>query len=208
MTLHFPHRTALLVSAVVVGVAACGSSGGAQGTASSAGASSAASSAQATPPVTPKPTNTSATSGGLTLTVVSATSRAAIHYEGGNQNSTTPDGQPKTVTATPGTTYVYIKTTGVNGTADAINLSCGFPVDTRLVDSRGSKYRSVEALYLLAGNPRCEQSVNPGVPFEMTWAYQVPTSATVDEFKFAAISASSLQASPPASIPVTVTPAR
>ena len=206
MTFHLLPRTALL-GAIVAGVAACGSTGAAQDTTSATGASSAAAATRATPTVTPKPTNTSATSGGLTLTVVSATSRAAIHYEGGNQNSTTPDGQPKTVTATPGTTYVYIKTTGVNGTADAVNLSCGFPVDTRLVDSNGSKYRAVEALYLLAGNPRCEQSVNPGVPFEMTWAYQVPTSATVDEFKFAAISATTFQASPAASIPVTVTPA-
>ena len=80
--------------------------------------------------------------------------------------------------------HVFVATAGTNNGQQSIDLTCGYPIANKLVDTQGRQYDSIDGLSQIAGNPQCNASVQPGFDFQMTWVYLVPPGATVAEFVF------------------------
>lgn len=97
----------------------------------------------------------------------------------------TPDAKPRTRRAKQGGRFVYVTTRITNKTRVGLDLTCGLPVSTRLVDSESRNFEPIDGLYLIAGNPGCNENLDPGFRDRMTWVYLVPRGAVVDSFAFA-----------------------
>lgn len=145
--------------------------------------------------VTTVPMGQPGESAGLKMTVNKVTTTSSLRYvqEG------------KTVKPPAGGKFVLVETTGFNGTKAGIDLTCGFPVKADVKDSEGREFEGANDIdkYELKGNPGCNDDVQPGFPFKMTWAYMVPVSATVTEFNWMSISPD-LERGPTITVPLTV----
>jgi hypothetical protein len=89
------------------------------------------------------------------------------------------------VPAAAGGRFVIVRTDVTNNATTSIDLTCGYPVATKLVDSHGRRYDPVHDLaWVLPNNPECNANTNPGFTVPMTWAYLVPSNAKVIGFEF------------------------
>jgi hypothetical protein len=133
-------------------------------------------------------------SAGLKLTVVKVTTADSLYYTESE----------KTVKPAAGGKYIIVETTGTNDTKTGIDLTCGLPVVTNLYDTEGREFSGVNDvdLYERKGNPGCNDNVQPGFPFNMTWAYMVPADATPKMFQWNSLS-DSLDDGPVVEVPVT-----
>jgi len=139
-----------------------------------------------TPPVAtaPAPTATAtprpnapkqATSGGITLRVLAVrTARTVKFLEG---ETSTP--KPK-----QGEHFVSVTTRVTNRTRAELDLSCGVPVRTVLVDSRNRTHEPIKGLSQLRGNPNCDARLRPGGGDRMTWVFLVPRSTELNALAF------------------------
>lgn len=145
---------------------------------------------------TPSPTSTqtpqpsddlgkSVSSGGIVLKVVDVRASKTLTYQGGVQSDLTPDAETRTVRAKQGGSYVYVKTKLTNKTKAGIDLTCGFPVDAKLIDDQGRQFSPDDGISQLAGNPDCNDMLQPGFRTVMTWVYLVPPGARLSTFNFA-----------------------
>lgn len=133
---------------------------------------------QAAPPSGSVAMGQEGNSNGLKLTVRTVTEAPSVQFVTGE--SLTP---PK------GGKIILVETKGVNDTKNGIDLTCSFAVRADLLDSEGRRFEGVNDvdLYSIKGNPGCNDDVQPGFPFNMTWAYIVPKEADVTEFQFSSI---------------------
>jgi hypothetical protein len=92
------------------------------------------------------------------------------------------------VSAGPGAKYVTLQTRVLNDGNESIDLTCGGPIYTHAIDSRGRKYDHIGKLYDIPGNPECNANLQPGFESDMTWIYRVPATAKVTSFDFRDIS--------------------
>jgi hypothetical protein len=129
-----------------------------------------------------------AVSGGIEIRVLKVYALSSLRYEGGTQSELTPDAQPRRVTAPQGGRYVYVRAIVKNNTSAGIDLTCGYPVDAKLIDAAGRAFDPDSGLYQLAGNPGCNDLVQPGFRAAMRWVYLVPRGAVATEFEFSDVS--------------------
>ena len=89
-----------------------------------------------------------------------------------------------TAVSTPGGKYLTVKTRVLNDGRGSIDLTCGYPVGTHIVDSKDGRFDSIGSLYRVRGNPECNYALQPGFQVDMTWVYMVPETATVAAWEF------------------------
>ncbi len=77
-----------------------------------------------------------------------------------------------------------VTATVANKTKNSIDLTCGWPVDTRLIDDDNANYDPVDDLYRISGNPGCNDNLQPGFAHSMTWIYEIPKTAKTNAFGF------------------------
>lgn len=134
----------------------------------------------------PEPTDGPAKSGGIEVAVTDAYAKPTVSYEGGTDDSrVTPNGEPRTVNAPQDGRYIYVDATVTNETSDGLDLTCGYPMEVKLVEASGRRrFDPVEGLDLVKGNPACNAQLQPGFKDSMTWVFLVPPGAEVDAFRF------------------------
>lgn len=134
----------------------------------------------------PEPTDGPAKSGGIEVAVTGAYAKPAVSYEGGTIDSrVTPNGEPRTVRAPQGGSYIYVETTVMNDSSEGLDLTCGYPMEVNLVEaSGGRRFDPVEGLDLVKDNPACNAQLQPGFKDSVTWVFLVPPDTEVDAFRF------------------------
>jgi hypothetical protein len=96
--------------------------------------------------------------------------------------------QNKDLRAEDGAKLVTIRTEVLNDARESIDLTCSRPIQTYLFDDRGRRFDSVGKLYQIAGNPECNEQLQPGFTSQMTWVYRVPLHASIVAFEFEDVS--------------------
>ncbi len=149
----------------------------------------------------PEPTDGAAKSGGIEVAVTDAYAKPAVSYEGGTYSSFTPNAEPKTIKAPQGGRYVYVVTKVTNESSEGLDLTCGYPMEVKLVDDSDRRFDPVENLDYIAGNPECNAQLQPGFTDKMTYVFLVPPGAESDAFRFAQVT-ENLEDKPPAEIAI------
>ncbi len=126
-----------------------------------------------------------ATNQGVTLTVTNAFVTDTIEL---NETNYAPGSGYEEYTPTPpdaGGKYVVVQTHIVNNAQTSMDLTCGYPIATSIVDTQERYFDTIDALYKLRGNPECNDQLQPGFEADMTYVFMVPANAQVDAFGFA-----------------------
>lgn len=118
------------------------------------------------------------TSDGAVVKILSARAARTIDLDP-NQSDSGSSLRPR-----KGAKFVVIRTRATNNTKESMDLTCSLPISEQLVDDAGRKFDAIEDLYEIKGNPECNESLQPGFADEMTWAYEVPTGATITSWIF------------------------
>jgi hypothetical protein len=141
--------------------------------------------ASSSPELQPTPTaqlnevGKTVSNGGITLTVKAARTTDSILL---NETSSRPGSGYERYTKTPagsGAKYVVVETHVVNNAKTSLDLTCGLPVRTALVDDQQRNCDPIDDLYKIKGNPECNADLQPGFESDMTWAYRIPAMAKV-----------------------------
>ncbi len=96
--------------------------------------------------------------------------------------------QAEDLLAGDGAKFVTVRTEVLNDAARSIDLTCSRPIQTYVFDDCGRRFDSVARLYQIAGNPECNENLQPGFTSPMTWVYRVPVHASIIAFEFEDVS--------------------
>lgn len=124
------------------------------------------------------------TSLGVTVTITSAFAAASVDLNQSNRPTGSGAETYTTVPAGEGATFIFVVTQIDNNAANSMDLTCGYPVGNKLIDSQGRQFDQIDSLYQLLGNPGCNDNLQPGFSSPMTYIYQIPTSTTVTGWAF------------------------
>lgn len=124
------------------------------------------------------------TSGGIKLRLISVRSSRKLRLQGGTQTESTPNGEPRTIRAKQGGRYVFVRTRITNDTKASIDITCGAPITAQVGDKEERLFDPVDELYLVKGNPGCNEKLQPGFKTTMTWPFLIPEGTRVVAFGF------------------------
>jgi len=133
-------------------------------------------------------------SGGLQLKLISVKRQPSITYTGNTISDLTPEGNAKTIRATGGGYYLVVSTNGKNGTKEPIDLTCGYPIDIAAYDKGEAKYSPIDGLDQIAGNPGCNNEIQPGQGFKESFIFLMPGDAKPDRLEWASVNSNSDEA--------------
>lgn len=178
--------TLIVLGTAVLAVAGCGGSGGTETVTETITEEAPSGNSAPTDSARSVPTNGPAKSGGIEVAVKRAYIKPTVNYEGGTLDSrVTPNGEPRTIRAPQGGSYVYVEATVMNDSSDGIDLTCGYPMEVKLVEGAGGRrFDPVEGLDLVKGNPECNAQLQPGFEDSMTWIFLTPPGANVEALRF------------------------
>jgi hypothetical protein len=173
--------TAVVVAVIGgIGLFIAGSGGDDDTQAESPTTSASAAAAGATPPRTTAASTADihgigvpVTKGGVTLTVNEVTRPASIPATRG------PGRTPQA-----GGKFVRLDTTIKNDGQKSMDLTCSFDVQVVLVDRQRRQFDHVDDQYEIAGNPGCNDGLQPGFSIGMAYVFEVPEGADITFFGF------------------------
>jgi hypothetical protein len=121
---------------------------------------------------------------GITLTVTAA--RAVDSVDVNETGSRPGSGYEKYTKKLPdaGGRFVMVQAHIINNAKVSLDLTCGLPITTKLVDAQQRNFDAIDDLYKIKGNPECNHQLQPGFESDMTWVYMVPISASVIGWAF------------------------
>lgn len=120
---------------------------------------------------------------GVTLTVdaVTESEQLTLHADG-VKRGTSPE---ETISARTGGKFVTVHTTVENTGNQPWDLTCSFAVQVALFNKKGQRFKEVDDLYRIPGNPDCSETLNPGFSTRMAWPFEIPVDVTAERFGFA-----------------------
>lgn len=151
----------------------------------SADASASASAAAASAAAATGSIGRSMTNLGVTLTVTSAGPVPSIEMNESNYRAGSPNATFTTKTAPAGAEYYAVTVHITNNAQESMDLTCGYPIRNKLVNSRQQNYDPIDDLYKLQGNPGCNDNLQPGFESDMTYVYEVPAGSAILGWGFA-----------------------
>jgi hypothetical protein len=113
------------------------------------------------------------TKGGVTLTVNEITMPPSIPATRG------PERTPQS-----GGKYVRLDTTIKNDSQKSMDLTCSLDVQVVLIDRDRRQFDEVDDSYEIAGNPECNDGLQPGFSTDMAYIFEVPAQADITFFGF------------------------
>jgi hypothetical protein len=117
--------------------------------------------------------------GGVAITINSVSATTSISYQvEGYRGQFSPEN------ARPGGQFVSVRATVENVGQISMDLTCGYPIGNKLIDSNDRQFDTYDSLYRVEGNPGCNDNLQPGFSSEMTWVYELPLTSTPTMFGF------------------------
>ncbi|MEU0631464.1 hypothetical protein [Streptomyces sp. NPDC005989] len=80
--------------------------------------------------------------------------------------------------------YVILETVVFNDSKASMDLTCSLPIVNSLLDEQERRYDTIDDLYEVAGNPECNEQLQPGFKDEMLFVYRVPKDAKIIAWEF------------------------
>lgn len=80
--------------------------------------------------------------------------------------------------------FVRVDTLIKNMGDASMDLTCGWAIENRLLDSSERSFDPIDELYMLRGNPECNANLQPGFESEMSYIYMIPENASTETFSF------------------------
>lgn len=114
------------------------------------------------------------TNGTLDMTFNSMEEIASVPQQ---WNGTQPD-----LTPAEGTRFISVKVHIVNNGKEPVDLTCGYVVDIRAVNSSDQQYTPIDNLFKIPGNPECNAELQPGLGADMQYVFNVPKDAKMVGF--------------------------
>lgn len=131
---------------------------------------------------------TTAVSGGIHMKLLKVSTSRTVNYRGGMSTDVTPGGEPASHKAPQGGRYVFVKTTVENKTSGGIDITCSYPIRTRVESDDGTEYDPIDSLFLIPGNPECNDSLQHGFKATVTWVFLISKDTRVGKFTFRDVS--------------------
>ncbi|MEU1091389.1 hypothetical protein ACFYPN_18065 [Streptomyces sp. NPDC005576] len=113
-----------------------------------------------------------ARNGGAVVTVAKVREAESINVAGGVKKA---GGDAK---------YVILETVVFNDSKASMDLTCSLPIANGLLDEQERRYDTIDDLYDVAGNPECNEQLQPGFKDEMQFVYRVPKDAKIIAWEF------------------------
>ena len=119
---------------------------------------------------------------GVTLTVNAAyeTDKIELNPSGWKAGSRPTE----TTTARDGGKFVVVQTEVTNDGRTDMDLTCGFAVQAELQTDPAATYKPIDSLYLVPGNPECNDQLGAGFDTTMTWVFEIPKNREAVTFGF------------------------
>ncbi|MDK6906642.1 hypothetical protein ACYATL_06550 [Actinotignum timonense] len=91
------------------------------------------------------------------------------------------DGMNKAGTRQPdaGGKFFLAKAKVENVGKTSMDLTCSLPVKIKAFSAKSQEFDQVDELYKIAGNPECNDLMQPGFAKEITYAFMVPSDAEI-----------------------------
>jgi hypothetical protein len=86
--------------------------------------------------------------------------------------------------AGPGAKFVVVTGKVINSAKKSMDLTCGWPIATAVIDDQQRHFDTIDELHNLKGNPECNENLQPGFDSDMTWVYRVPENTKVAGWSF------------------------
>lgn len=96
------------------------------------------------------------------------------NYESGSGYETWTQQKPA-----PGGTFVVLDTTVKNNSTESMDLTCSFPIDIRVFNTKSQEYDPVQNLYELRDNPMCNAQLQPGFTSSIRYPFMVPKQSKI-----------------------------
>ncbi|MBP2333158.1 hypothetical protein [Corynebacterium freneyi] len=122
-------------------------------------------------------------SDGIRLTVTNIEEGPSIDYL--EEGVRAEHAATESLDAVEGGKLVTVTTEVENTGTEAWDLTCGFAIQSELVDDQGRHFQPIDSLYRIPGNPGCNEQTNPGFTKTMKWAFEVPETAKGFKLGFA-----------------------
>jgi hypothetical protein len=123
---------------------------------------------------------------GANVTIANVSLASSILERDDNGNLTN-------VRPSQGGRYVVVKANVLNDAKVSMDLTCGYPIADKLIDSKDRNFDAIEGLYKIDGNPECNAGLQPGFSTRMTWVYLVPPRTHVSGWSFSDVTDPSLR---------------
>lgn len=122
--------------------------------------------------------------GGVTLTATKAEIVESIPmnrsgYETGTEYAKITHEKPE-----KGGKFLRVDTLVENTSSVSMDLTCGWPIDTKIIDSQKREFDKIDDLYELENNPICNDGLQPGFKATMSFVYLLPEDATATGMTF------------------------
>lgn len=116
----------------------------------------------------------SETNGTLAMTFASYEEIPSVPQE---WNGTQPALMPQA-----GTRFISVKVVLTNNGKAPVDVTCGYVVDIRAVNSSSQQYTPIDELYKIPGNPMCNAQLQPGMNENVNYVFNVPQDAKMVGF--------------------------
>ena len=122
--------------------------------------------------------------GGVTLTVTKVEIVETIPmnrtgYETGTELGKITHERPE-----KGGKFLRVDTLVENTSKISMDLTCGWVIEAKALDSQKREFDSIADLYYLENNPGCNVGLQPGLKVDMSYVYLLPEDADATSFKF------------------------
>lgn len=122
--------------------------------------------------------------GGVTLTVTKAEIVETIPmnrsgYQTGTKFAKITHEKPE-----KGGKFLRIDTLVENTSKVSMDLTCGWPIDAKGLDSQEREFDTIDDLHSLKNNPECNDGLQPGFKADMSYVYLLPEDAEAASFIF------------------------
>lgn len=122
--------------------------------------------------------------GGVTLTVTKVEIAETIPmnrtgYETGTELGKITHERPE-----KGGKFLRVDTLVENTSNVSMDLTCGWVIEAKTLDSQKREFDSIDGLDYLENNPGCNDGLQPGFKADMSYVYLLPEDADATSFKF------------------------
>lgn len=88
------------------------------------------------------------------------------------------------IAADEGGRFIVVEAEVKNIGKASMDLTCGWPINIKVVDTEVREFDTVDDLYDIKGNPECNAQLQPGFSDTITYAFMVPNDAEVTGLYF------------------------
>jgi hypothetical protein len=121
---------------------------------------------------------------GVRLTVTKAKASDTVTRNVTNSRQGSGYDKYDEIPADKGGHFIVVEAEVKNIGKESMDLTCGWPINIKVIDEELREFDTVDELYDIKGNPECNAQLQPGFSDTITYAFMVPKDAKVPGLYF------------------------